>query len=555
MTDVVLVGLGAANAIAADLLTAAGLDVTALEAGPHRHAEEMTLDEVRNDVRQWLAEPKAAHEQPVWRAAAGAPEGPPPFPTLMVNAVGGTAIHYPGLSARLNPWSFVARTRARERYGADAIPAGSTLADWPLGYDELAPFYDRVEHDIGVAGDASGDPFGGPRSRGYPMAPLRRTGWTALMDRAARERSWHPYPAPAAINAEPFNGNPACTYCGFCTASGFHRDAKGTADVTSIPRALATGRLRIVTDARVLRVETGADGRATGVTYVRDGERRTLAARAVLIGTFTYENTRLLLLSRSDAHPRGLGNARDQVGRHFTLHVTPFAFGLFDGRDLGLYSGPWAQATCLDDFNADNFDHAGLGFLGGGLCTAAHELKPIQMALAPLPPRVPKWGSGYKAWLARAARSVGSVNGQFESLTYASNRLDLAPQTVDRDGVPVVRITFAPGENERRGHDFLMDKLSDWLRAAGAPQVWGPPTEPHLPMDGRHSYGGTRMGDDPAGAVLDRWGFVHDAPNVGVLGASAFPTPGGVNPTLTVQALAWRTAAHLASEWRARTSV
>ena len=329
----------------------------------------MSLDEVRNDVRQWLAEPKAAHEQPVWRAAPGGPEGAPPFPTLMVNAVGGTAIHYPGLSARLNPWSFVARTRARERYGAGAIPAGSTLADWPLGYDELAPFYDRVEHDIGVAGDANGDPFGGPRTRGYPMAPLRRTRLDGADGRGPRASvAGIPIRRPRRSTPSRTTATRPARTAGSARSSGCHRDAKGTADVTSIPRALATGRL---TDrhrrARAARGDRRRRPRHRRHLRPRTASGSTLAARAVLIGTFTYENTRLLLLSRSDAHPRGLGNRATRSAATSSLHVTPFASACSAGQRPRALGGPWAQATCLDDFNADNFDHAGLGFLGGGL--------------------------------------------------------------------------------------------------------------------------------------------------------------------------------------------
>jgi gluconate 2-dehydrogenase alpha chain len=547
VADVVLVGLGASCAIAADVLTARGLEIVAFEAGPRLDAAMMTSDEIRNDVREWMSQPKAAHEIPTWRASAGEEAGPAPWPMRMVNAVGGTTIHYPGLSARLTPWVFEARSRTRERYGAAAIPPAATLVDWPLSYAELEPWYDRVEQAIGVAGaGGAGNPFEGERSRPYPLPPLRRSGWTELMDGAARQLGWHPFPAPAAINSVPNHGNGACTYCGFCTSNGCHRDAKGTADVTSIPRAEATGRLRVEPNARVERIESGADGRVTGVHWVRDGVRRFQAARVVLVGTFTYENTRLLLLSRSAAYPRGLANNHDQVGRHYTAHVTPFAYGRFPGRRLGLHSGPWAQATCVDDWNGDNFDHDGLGFLGGGLCTAAHELKPIAAALAPLPPGVPRWGAGWRDWLREHAPSVGGVGAQFESLTYEHNRLDLDPRVRDPSGTPVVRVTYRPGENERRGNAFMRARLRDWLMAAGAEETWG---SDQVALDGRHSYGGTRMGDDPATSVVDRWGFAHEAPNLGLLGSSTFPASGGHNPTLTVQALAWRNAQRLADAW------
>jgi gluconate 2-dehydrogenase alpha chain len=553
--EVVLIGLGGTGGIAAHLLAQAGLDVVALEAGPRVGPKTARQDEVLGDVRERLAGPKALSEAPTWRGDASVPAGRSPWPVLMVNAVGGSTVHYPGLSARFHPWNFESRTRAVERYGPDAVPANSTLADWPLRYDELEPFYEAVEREIGVAGQAGNlggtiDPRGNaleaPRRCGYPLPPLRRTGWTELMADAARRLSWHPFPAPAAINSEPYNGNPACTYCGFCSSNACYRSAKGSTDSTVIPRAEGTGRLRVETSARVVEIAVDGDGLACGVAYVQDGRERFQPAGAVLLGAFAYENTRLLLLSTSRAFPHGLSNNHGQVGKHFMAHVTPFVFGLFPRRKLNLFNGPWAQATCLEDWNADNFDHDYAGFVGGGMLTAAHELKPIACASRPGPPRVPRWGSGWKAWLKASAGSVGSVNAQLENLSYETNVLDLDPVARDPYGVPVVRVTHSPGENERRGCAFLIERMEAWLREAGASETWCP-DEPLV--EARHCYGGTRMGDDPDESVVDRFGFSHEVPNLGVLGASTFPTTGGVNPTLTVQALAWRTAQHLVDEW------
>ena len=555
MTDVLIVGLGGAGGIAADVLTRAGLEVTALEAGPRRSAGEMTLDEVRNDVQAWLCAPKALGELPTWRTDPSGEAGAAAWPLAMVNGVGGSTSHYPGLSARFHRWNFTPRSTSVARYGASAIPAGSTVADWPVGYDELEPFYDAVEHAIGVAGRAGnvggerhtgGSAFEERRVRGYPLPPLRSTGWTELTADAARGLGWHPFPAPAAINSLPYNGNPECTYCGFCTANGCYRDARGSTDATAIRRAEATGLLRVETGARVLRIESGVDGRVTGATYVQDGRERFCGARAVLLAAFTYENTRLLLLSRSPAHENGLANGNDQVGRHYMAHVTPFAFGRFPGRRLNLFNGTWSQATCVDDWNADNFDHAGLGFIGGGLLAASHEFKPIAFAGFPPPPGVPHFGSGWKAWLADNAQSVGALSGQMECLSYEDNRLDLDPRARDPYGTPVVRVTFRVGENELRGSAWLAERQEEWLRAAGADRVW------HAPgpfVEARHCYGGTRMGDDPGSSVVDRYGFAHTAPNLGILGGSVFPSSGGHNPTLTLQALAWRTAERLAERW------
>jgi len=552
--DVVLIGLGGAGGIAAEVLTAAGARVLALEAGPALGAADARLDELAADAQARLSVPKALGEAPTWRLDGSQEAGRAPWPILMVNAVGGSTVHYPGLSARLHPWNFESRTRTLARYGAGAIPAGSTVADWPLRYEELEPAYDAVEHAIGVAGAAGnlagvatgcGSAFEGRRAGPYPLPPLRRSGWTALTDAAARALGWHPFPAPAAINSLPYNGNPACSYCGFCSGNVCHRDAKGSTDLTVIRRARASGLLEIVTGARVTRIDVDRDGLVCGATYVRDGAVARAHAPCVLLAAFTYENVRLLLLSRSACHPHGLGNGAGQVGRHYMAHVTPFVFGRFPGRRLNLYNGVWSQATCVDDWNADNFDHAGLRFIGGALLTAPQELRPVAAAAMPMPPGVPRWGSAWKGWLAQNGQSVGYLSAQVECLAYEDNILDLDPVARDPHGLPVVRVTHRPRENEHASAAFMVEKMRAWLAAAGASETWH--AAGHM-VEARHCYGGTRMGEDPATAVVDRFGFAHEVPNLGILGTSVFPTTGGHNPTLTLQALAWRTASH----WVAR---
>jgi gluconate 2-dehydrogenase alpha chain len=552
--DVVIVGLGAAGGIAAHVLTRAGLDVVALEAGPRLYASQMTMDEVRNDGRGWMSEPKSRGEVPTWRL-----DGSRVTEMLMVNAVGGTSIHYHAWSLRFPPWQFEARSRALDRYGPAAIGDDSTLADWPISYADLEPFYDRTEYAIGVSGragnlrgalQAGGNPFEGPRSRSFPMPPVRPAGWSSMMADAARSLGWHPFPAPAAINSEPYDGRPACAYCGFCTGNGCYLGAKGSTNVTVIPHAEATGRLRIEASARVTRINVDADGLATGVTYVQDGREHVQNARVVLLAALVYENTRLLLLSRSPRFPDGLSNNHGQVGQHYMAHISVRRYGTFSGRRLNLLHGAsGAQGTCVDDWNDDNFDHAGLGFIGGGMFTAIQEERPIGMMSQLPPPGVPRWGSAWKAWALPHAQSTAHVGAELWNLPYASNFMDLDPVVKDPYGLPVVRVTHRIGDNERRAVPFLSDKLRVWLEAAGATQTW--PLD-HIRLESRHPFGGTRMGLDPATSVVDRYGFSHEVPNLGVLGASNFPTTGGHNPTLTLQALSWLTAQHLVDHFATR---
>ncbi|HWH19991.1 MAG TPA: GMC family oxidoreductase [Solirubrobacterales bacterium] len=554
--DVAIVGLGAAGGVAAHVLTEAGLEVAAIEAGPRLSADDYALDEVRNEVRDWMAQPKAAHEVPTWRSGPEEEAGPAPGPMLMVNAVGGTSIHYEGISMRFLPWNFESRSATIARYGEGAIPTGSTLADWPLTYEDLEPYYEEIERTIGIAGaaarvrgqavDPAGNFFEAERAAPYPMPLLRRAGYEKLMGEAAGRLGWHPFTAPAAVNSVEYDGRPACTYCGFCQYNGCHCDAKGATSLNVIATAEATGRLRVETEARVLRIDTGDDGLAAGVTFVRDGRECFQPAKVVLVATFTYENSRLLLLSKTKAFPNGLANNAGQVGKHYIAHVTPVVYGRFPGRRLNLFNGIGAQASCVDDWNGDNFDHADLGFVGGGMLTAMHEVMPIAFARRPLPPGVPRWGSGWKSWVKENAQSVGSAVAQFDALPYEYNYLDLDPRVTDPHGLPVIRVNHRLAPNEERGHDFLQGKIHEWMRAAGATETWN---YPGFSLEPRHCYGGTRMGEDAESSVVDADGFAHEVPNLCVLGASTFPSAAGHNPTLTVQAHAWRASHHLLDRW------
>jgi gluconate 2-dehydrogenase alpha chain len=323
--------------------------------------------------------------------------------------------------------------------------------------------------------------------------------------------------------------------------------AKSSTNVNVIPSAEETRNLSIVTRARVTRIATDKDGRATGVVYVRGGTEYFQPADMVLLATYVYENNRLLMLSKSKAHPDGIGNDRGQLGRHYMAHAYPGVNGLFEGHQLNTFSGSGAQFVAFDDYDADNFDHKGLGFIGGATIASGMENKPIQMAHT-IAPGVPQWGSAWKDWIRKYANSVGSCFIQLPSQPYHTNRLDLDPTTKDPYGNPVIRLTYRMGENEQRLLDHLVPKMEAWLKAAGATTTWAGPLF-ELPVNS-HAYGGTRMGNDPDKSVVDKWGLVHDTPGLAVLGGSTFPSTGSKNPTQTIEALAWRTADHVVRNWK-----
>jgi gluconate 2-dehydrogenase alpha chain len=555
-TDVAVVGLGAAGGIAAFVLASAGLDVVGFEAGPFRDSRDFRADELGNWRYRNDLGPKFNAERPRWRrSAADATVLAPASIGMLANGVGGSSVVYAGQSRRFAPDEFRSLTSTLERYGESALPADATLADWPVTYDELEPYYDRVEHLLGVSGLARkvrgaperscGNPFEGERSREFPLPPLRAFPDGELFAQATRALGYNPYTVPAAVLSQDYDGRPGCSYCGWCIGYGCRFGSKSSTLVTTIPKAVATGRFHLCSSCRVTRVVVEGD-KAVGVDYVdaSGGERR-LRARAVVLAAYTFENVRLLLLSRSARFPDGVGNQRGQVGKHFMSRNFVEVLGLFPGRSFDRFAGSAAQAVCIDDFNGDNFDHRRLGFIRGGSIGTESQLQPISAATR-IPPRVPAWGREYKAFLLRNWNAVTVVRAQPEPLPYAGNELDL--DTAAEDGplrLPRIRITYSIRENERRQAAFLRERIVEIMREMGASELWhGAPESGVLSA---HDVGGARMGVDPAGSVVDGSCRVHDVDGLLVLGGATFATLPGANPTETIQAVAWRASEHLAA--------
>jgi gluconate 2-dehydrogenase alpha chain len=557
-TDVVIIGLGAAGGVAALPLAQAGLEVIGLEAGGWLTRRDFAPDELRNNYRGWpQGVQKANQEIPTSRANASSPTAPRVAIHPMQNAVGGTTLHYWAQSWRLNPWDFKVVSETRRRYGASRIPAGSTVEDWPFGLEELEPYYDKVEYEIGVSGQAGningridprGNPFEGARKRPYPMPPLRGNEFLDKMASTARTIGWTPFPGPAAVNSRSYQNRSACMYHGFCNRGGCHVDAKNSTAVTTIPRAQATGRFKVVARAHVTALQVDGSGRMTGVTYLTDGVEYFQPARVVLLASYTYENTRLLLLSKSTAFPDGLSNNHKQVGRHYFSHHQGAGVSALFPFNLNTWYGLPAQGVAVDNWADDNFDHGPLDFIGGGNLWVYADRRPISAAGMSTFGKAPNWGSAWKTFIRENADRSNTAYLQKTTLPYEDNYLDLDPVVKDPLGFPVCRITAEYKENERRIGAFIQDKMERWYREAGAIAIQRGPVGGPMGVS-THAYGGTRMGDNPETNVVNRFGFSHEVPNLGVLGASVMGTSGARNPTLTAQALAWRTADHLVKNW------
>lgn len=549
--DVVLVGVGAAGALAASILTRAGLRVVGLESGPWRTGRDFVPDELGSAYycRGGMG-PKFLSELPRWRSSTDAPAEESTI-TLgrMMNGVGGSVIHWGGALRRCHPHHFAMLSHVRERFGEDVLPEGHTLVDWPVTYDELERYYTALEYEIGVAGDGALNPFI-PRSRPLPLPPLRDFTMARRFREATEAMGLHPYPTPVAVNSEPYNGFPQTSYCAWSGGFGPFNDDRWHPALTWVPEALATGNLDLRTHCRVLRVLTGRDGRARGVEYVAaDGQVHVQEARTVILCAYTLENVRLMLLSRDERHPAGVGNGTGQVGRNFMTKLWTDVHGHIPDTVFNAHTGPAAQMWGLDDFQCSDFDSVAHGFVGGATTNIENQRLPIQISRDPLPPDVPGWGAAYRDHL-RGWQHQCAVRIQPDVLSYRDAFLDLDPVRRDRSGLglPVVRITFDMHDNERRLLRHFHGLAGEILRAMGATRTWAGPAFGGVLSS--HELGGCRMGEDPASSVVAPSLRVHDTPGLYVFGTSVFPTCPGVNPTLTMWAVCYRAAEELADRLR-----
>ena len=550
--DVVLVGVGAMGSVVAPILAGAGLRVVGIEAGPYRTRQDFVPDELGSSyyARGGMG-PKFLSETPRWRLDEGAPDRKATF-TLgrMMNTVGGSVIHWGGALRRCHPHHFKYLTYVRENFGEEVLPEGHTLADWPVSYEDLEPYYTLLEGLIGVAGDGDANSFV-PRSKPYPMPPMRpfRTG--EVFRRATEAMGLHPYPTPVAANSVPYNGFPANTYTPWSGAGfGPYYDDRWYPALTSVPEALETGNFDLRTHCRVIRILTDGRGHASGVEYVdANGSRHVQEARTVILCGYTFENVRLLLLSGDGRHPGGLGNDAGQVGKHFMTKMWADVYGFFPDTVFNGHTGPAAQMWSLDDFVAADFDAPSHGFVGGATPNVENQRLPLGVTREALPPDVPAWGKRFKDHI-RGWQHWAAVRLQPDSLSYHANFLDLDPYHRDRSGLglPLVRITYDMQENEHRLSEWMEAKAEEILREMGAEEIWRGPRFGGVVSS--HDLGGCRMGEDPGGSVVDPGLRVHDTPGLYVFGGAVFPTCPGVNPTLTMWALCYRAAEQLVERLR-----
>ena len=536
--DFVVVGSGAAGGVMARELSQAGFEVLVLEQGPRFTAADFKHDELDHWFNNALLNSPETSPQTFRRNAADTAERVRNFPSLWyARMVGGSSNHFTANYWRFHEVDFNERSLLGEI-------AGTSFTDWPIDYAELEPYYTKVEWEVGVSGLAGASPFDPPRSKPYPMPPLPVKSSGVLLERGARKVGLHPFPAPMAIASVPYRGRPACAHCGFCIGFGCEMSAKSSTLYTMLPEAEATGRCEVRSESYVFRVDTNDKGRVSGVSYF-DRERREhfQKARAVVLCANGAESARLLLMSANAKFPDGLANSSGLVGRNLMFNTYAEVNAIFE-HELNEYKSVQVTRIVHDFYDSD----PKRGFYGGGGFDSRIGPNPIVWSLfAPPPDRA--WGAEFKALLEAMPRAM-VVGTHGTSLPLETNRVDLDPHLKDAWGLPAMRVTYKDHPDDLATSRFLQDRGVEVMQAAGAQQVWKgavaeAPGSPHL-------LGTCRMGNDPKTSVVDRYHRTHDIPNLFVCDGSSFVTSGRGQPTMTIQALAFRAGEHIAGFARRR---
>lgn len=539
--DVVIVGAGAGGGTAAGVLAAAGKSVLLLERGRSLSFSQVGRDHLRNQRVSRYGVNVGPEMDGNPRVFAGEDGGERIVnPTQggyneLAACVGSGTVVYGAQVWRFMPQDF----RMASLYG---VPEGSSLADWPIGYDDLAPFYEKVEWAMGASADASRMTHLPPYAKPYPMPPLPMTERGRRFQAGAGSLGWHSTRVPLMINSVPYNGRPACVNCQHCVGFACPVDAKNGTQNTTIASAVASGRCHIETETMVERILLDAGGRAIGVRYFdARGEAREVRAEVIVVAGGAIESARLLLNSASAQEQAGLGNNHDQVGRNLQGHYYAGAIGLFEDTVWDGIGPGAVTATC-------EFNHGNEGIVGGGMLADDFITLPIAFWYGGLPPGLPRWGAEPKRWMRENFRRVADIKGPVHEIPSPECRVTISSDVRDRFGIPVARLSGATHPETVRTANFMDERSREWLTASGAVQVWGGGHGVRLSA-GQHQAGTCRMGDDPKTSVVDSRCRVHGHDNVYVADGSVHVTNGGFNPVLTIMSLAWRTAEGIAASW------
>ena len=563
--DAVVVGSGVSGSIICMELANAGLKVLCLERGrmvepqhdfvmPYVH-DELKFDR-HSDIFQNLSRETLTFRNNMRETALPMRELGSFKPGEIV---GGTAAHWGCNARRFLPYDFEIRSRMTAMHGKSFFPEDCTSQDWGVTYDELEPYYDQFEHIYGVGGKAGnlngeiqpgGNPFEGPRSREYPNPPTRATPQGAMFHKTAAEMGYHPYQGPAAAMTRDYVNlykvmMGECQRGGFCSSHVCAQGAKASPLSAVIPALMKQENFEMRPLCNVIKVNTDSTGKqATGVTYIDSrGREFEQPANIVVLATYCFNNTRLLLLS-------GIGKPYDPiantgvVGRNYSYQTGGKVEVFFEDREFNPFIGGGMTSTVFDDFNGETLDRSELGFVGGAyIGVSSAGAAPIKSK--PVPHGTPRWGAEWKKAVAHNYRRSFSISIHGSCQSYRQHYLDLDPTYRDSNGLPLLRMTFDWHQNEQKMLHFLNEKCVEIAKAMN-PSSYAARAVPTkysiIPYQSTHNIGGAVMGPDPATSVVNKHLQSWDVPNLFVVGGSAYPQNAAVGPTETIGMLACWTA-------------
>jgi choline dehydrogenase-like flavoprotein len=539
--DAVIVGAGASGGVLAKELSLAGLQVVVLERGGHLKPEDFELHDEQTSSGWGMVRPSPAMEDDR-HPREFRHQGDERFRVVYPHewgyssqgaVVGGGQLLYGGLMWRRPPIDF----RMKSEYGS---VSGATLEDWPFSYEDLEPFFEKAEYEMGVSGEGGVNPFEGKRNKPYPCPPIGLQPGDEAVKAKARQLGYHPFTVPLGILTEDYRGRSSCIGHPCCNGYVCDIGAKSTPVNALFPDALATGNCRLVPEAMVKEITTDNLGNPNGVSYFdKAGSLMHQEARLVIVAGSAIESARLLLNSSSRWFPKGMGNGSDWVGRNLMGHISPWVWGVMDeATNEGVGPGP---GVGIDDFYGKNS-----GFVGGSVFYSRTEVTPIAFA-GRRPRGAPRWGRAHKQYQRDNFRRYIRLFAPAEDMPQFENRVEVSSSVRDAWGIPVARITHSFHPNDYLVFYFFRDKMTHLLREMGVKDI----TTSSIGRGGTgYQLGTCRTGKDPKNSVVNSHGQSHEVDNLFVVDASVFVTSGGRNPVLTIQALAYRFADYIVRQWK-----
>lgn len=529
--DVCVVGSGAAGGVMAQELTQGGAKVVLLEAGKrvdpgdflsHKWPYELQFRGLRNE-KQALFYPGDVRNSIRY-------ENSDSVAADRIRVLGGRTVHWNAVTLRYAARDF----REWSREGIEE--------DWPLSYDELAPYYERIEEMIGVCGQDDGLEILPGGKHYLPPLPWRCS--ERILQRVAKPMGITVIPVRKAVLTKPYDGRPACHYCGHCM-SGCDVSAIFSSATAMIPKAQATGNLTLRQNALAREILVDGEGRARAVSFINTdaGHEEQVRAKIVVLCAATIESARLLLNSRSPKYPNGLANSRDIVGRYLNGH-SAFGTNCYLNKLEG--TRPSNQDGATDHVFIPRYNH----LLPRRNCVGGWDCQ-VNFASYMFPhhaPLLPGYGAGYKALVRRMQPGFLFFGTFSKVMAQRQNRVTVDPHRVDAHGIPIPVVQFRFGEND----------IALWRDARQSVREICANLNSQVFMDGddqpagfaSHEVGTVRMGRDPKTSVLNSYCQAHEVKNLFVTDGSCFTTSSEKNPTLTIMALSLRAADYIKEQRR-----